>query len=251
MDRPIWEGIYDSFDSVPKIGNGFDGDVWIERNIVKLKNLIQSLESHSEFTTINFSNASPLLLLLALNYAGKPAEILDVGGGFGDMYIKILNSSQFLNDLNYTVLEKKPVCLSAKAILKHYEKIFFIDALPESAKFDVVHIGSSLQYVDDWVSLMNKMFAFDVDYFVFTDFPAGSNMEFITGQNYYDSILPFRFFRLDSFLKFMDERGYALIHSTAYLANILGSHTSYQMENFEPELRLNYSKNLVFKKALY
>lgn len=45
MDRPIWEGIYDSFDSVPKIGNGFDGDVWIERNIVKLKNLIKFRES--------------------------------------------------------------------------------------------------------------------------------------------------------------------------------------------------------------
>lgn len=162
----IWEGIYKSFSEAPKRGSGFSGSLWLERNLKKIREIN---------TYISPANMLPALVAAVLSQNNK-ANVLDFGGGAGQDFIFIKNSlnPSLSKKLSYHIIENPKLAKAALKLFKKEDRITFHDSLPKNGlKFDIVHFGSSLHYIEDWKGLLKDIKKFDPTFMLFTDLTAG------------------------------------------------------------------------------
>lgn len=241
----IWEGVYDTFSDVPVYGDGFDGERWISRSLIKIKDLIKCSNENDKIHFVDL----PLYSIAADIYAKKnKVKILDFGGGMGNGFIPLCTTLPDSDNLSFTIIEGKKVVGNAEKLFINDNRINFLTELPENNKYDIIHIGSSLQYIEKWVSLIGKLSTYNAKYFVFTDLPAGDiDRTYVSSQNYYESKIACLFFKLKDIIDTMSKNNYELIYKSNFQANISEINRHYPQDNFHKEYRINYSKTLVFK----
>lgn len=242
----IWNGIYCNLQSVPKIGCGFDSQKWLEVSRQNLKIINQNSVDGSGLAL----NTTPLHLVVpVLCKSGCVLSILDFGGGLGLTYTHLMSVSAGNTSFKFTVVEGEKVCKEGRRIFKDNENIEFITALPSRKKsFDIVHLGSSIQYIDCWQSLLSELASYEPNYIVFSDVPAASIPTFATSQKYYDSEIPCWFFNEKEFCEHITGLGYELIFQSLYEGNILGRYKGYPLENFPQKYQIGKSRNYIFRK---
>ncbi len=244
-DFNIWEGVYNSFDEVPIVGDGFKSDTWINHSLEKIKELIKLRDENKS----KIFNDLPLYSIVANLYLkNKKIKILDFGGGMGNSFIPLCSTLPDSKQIEFTVVEDERNVLAARNIFSNDARIKFVSNLPDG-NFDIIHISSSLQYIDNWESLLVSLSKYKAKYFIFTDLPAGNiKNTFVSAQNYYESRIPHIFFKLDDILNVMSGNNYKLIYQNNFQANILKENNHYPQDNFKEEYRINHSKTLVFKR---
>lgn len=243
MIKHVWEGIYKSFAEIPFSEDAHEESVWLDRSIQRIKQLRKSP------SVIHRDNLLPFLTAL-VHDKRKTLKILDFGGGMGFTYIPVKKALPEGCRIEYHIVEVDQVCKEAGKIFKREKDIFFHISLPAAPKtVDIVHLGSSLQYVADWKETLGKLAAYKPQYFLFMDLYAGNIPTFVTVQNYYGSHMPCWFFNIDEFIQTMKSHGYALQFSSSYLATILGKEGESPMQNFPPKYRLGHAHNLLFIRA--
>lgn len=251
MDKEfnIWEGVYKNFNELPKYGDGFESTTWIERSIDKIKKTLKLAQEEKSITEDAIFNGSPLYSIASvLYYEKKHLKILDFGGGMGNSFVPLCTVLSNPNNLKYTVVEGTENCISAEEIFKNDDRISFLNHLPNDDNFDIIHISSSLQYIENWNELLTLLCKYKSKYFIFTDLPAGDIIEsYVSLQNYYESKIPHWFFKLEDIIKEMNFHNYQLIYKSNFQANILGEFYNYPQDNFQKEYQIGYSKCLVFK----
>lgn len=244
----IWEGTYSSFGETPACGDGFESDRWINSSEQKLCEMKSRADNGK--LVLSYNN-SPLPIIASLIYSEKESlSILDFGGGMGLTYTQLINSSPELTNLKYSIVEGKKVCERGKKLFRDDDKIGFTETLPDkNTHFDILHISSSLQYIEDWQELLSTLCGYKAKYFIFSDLYAGDIQTFVTVQNYYDSKIPCRFFSFGEVVKKIEKVNYRLVHTSEFHANILGQYSHMPMENFSGKMRVGHSKNLIFRLA--
>ncbi len=255
MAFDIWEGVYKSFREVPARGPGVTGERWIQQSLRTITSYRELAQRGKSLPAVTQYRESLLPLVAALvHYQRGSVRILDVGGAIGFTYYQALHGLPRPEHFEFHVVEVEAVCQAGKECFKNERNIFFHSSLPKERElsFDVVHLGSSLQYIEKWETMLSDLCRLEAKYFLFTDLPAGDIPTFATAQNYYESAIAAWFFNIDEVIAVMAGLGYQLIFRSAYIAKILGEEVEeLPMGNFEKEYRLPHNCNLLFVQVSY
>jgi putative methyltransferase (TIGR04325 family) len=252
-DGAIWEGVYRSFGDAPAAGRGFDGETWVSKSITKLKTVLEEAgESAFLPPPSNYRECLlPLLAALACSEKGN-VRVLDFGGGIGFTYYQTARGMKGAGGIEYHIVERESVCSAGKSLFESRESgpSFFKD-LSELGPglYDIVHLGSSIHYVEEWRVMLSRLCALSRMYLLLVDVPAGDIPTFATAQNYYESKIPVWFFNIEEMVQAVSSFGYELIFSSSYHPTLLGTEAKVPMQNFEEKYRLKRMCNLLFKKV--
>lgn len=246
----IWEGVYSSFNEVPSSGEGFESSRWIDSNYKKTKEILDNLTSADFVNEVSKFNISPLSVVISLmKDLKRKIKVLDFGGGMGTTYLQV-KEALITNDIDFTIVEGIKNCEKANALFSEDDNINFYDKLPLNEEFDIIHISSSLQYIEDWKGLLSELCQrYNAKTFIFNDLPAGDiKSTYATYQNYYESKIPYWFFKIDDVINEVKKYGFELIHKSNFVAKILGDNEKMPQDNFSKNYQVGYAKNLIFEK---
>ena len=129
------------------------------------------------------------------------------------------------------------------------DNLFFHSEMPPAdMRFDIVHVGRSMQYVDDWRGLLAAFVQRKEQYIALAGLLAGDIKPFVTMQNYYGCKIPVRFLNRDEVIRAVEDLGYRLIYKALHFSKRLGREGPLPMENFPAENRLEHPCQLLFQK---
>jgi putative methyltransferase (TIGR04325 family) len=238
-----WTGIYGSFSQVPKSGGGFDDGYWTELLVPQTLALKKKIEA-AEWGTFRRVQAEDALLpeLVASNLpTSTPLRITDFGGGLGLAYLHLRASLGREIPLQFSVIERPAVCDRGRQIFADDPAIRFVPSFSEAGPADIVYCSTALQYVDDYGGLFREIAAAKPKFLLLVNLSAGPNPTFVTGQlSVKGSVIPYRFFNLDTFLAEMSELGFAAVMRTS-------CSRAYSQSNFPPSHRMGTTCNVLFK----
>jgi putative methyltransferase (TIGR04325 family) len=247
----IWEGVYSRFADVPVVGDAHNSETWVSKSAGNTSNLLRSLARSSSIPEVPQYQSSLLPLLAAIAAAVRAGTaILDFGGGLGATYLSVVAGMPGGKGLDYHIVETPAICSAGKDLFHSDPKVHFHSTLPAAPKaFDIVHMGSSLQYIDDWRALIAQLASYTPTYILLTDLTAGDIPTFVTAQNYYGAKIPVRFFNINEILYAMAACGFKLIFRSRFKGTYLGKVQQAPQENFPPELRLGDTCSLLFQAS--
>lgn len=246
----IFEGVYRHFSGVPHSGAGFDGTVWTDAAIAKARRLIEVAAKPGTVSEAVGYPLSVLPVVAALaghRSASKTVRILDFGGGLGFTYLPVKAGLADEYSLEYHIVEKPNICRSGEELFREHPEIHFHTVVPAGLKqIDIVHLGSSLHYVDDWRGLLRELACLEPSYVLLTDLTAGDIETFATAQNYYGSKIPIWFLNVTEVIDFMTRLGFGLLFKAKYFGTYLGVQRDCPQDNFPEHLRIGYTCMLLF-----
>lgn len=252
MTKPIWEGVYPSFRETPSSGPGFNEDKWIRGSLEKIRAVRRESARKMTVSPVTQYRESllPFLAAVVFHESGG-VRILDFGGGIGFSYYQVLHGLPNAENLEFHVVEIEALCKAGKQYFRNEPRIFFHSFLPQEAEttFDIVHMGSSLHYCEEWEDTLSRLCRYRPRYFLLTDLPAGDIPTFATVQNYYTSKIPVWFFNIDEVIDIMKRRDYHLAFKSAYVATVLGQEREIPQDNFEARYRLGHTCSVLFAKG--
>ena len=251
MEFNIWEGVYTSFEEVPRIGHGFNQNRWVEAVLQKTLSVKEDHENISS-TIPQFPSYSKSLLPLLTAVVKTKYEkmrILDFGGGLGIDYLRTINSQTNSETYYYHIVENEILCDHGNRLFDQDRNIVYHLSILTDCKFDIIYSSSSVQYVEDWKGIITQFSSVSTQYLLLTDLPAGDIPTFATAQNYYGSKIPSWFFNISEFIEYTASQGFALQFCSTYKGNILGKYDYLPQDNFPEYYRLGRSCNLLFTKS--
>lgn len=247
----IWEGIYRSFEEAGGNTDVFAEPLWVERSTRRAARLREESRS-ALFTppgTGSTSYALPPVAALHQARAGF-VRILDFGGSVGFTFPSIVSALARPNDVEIHVVDNENICKAGRSLFAGDPRIHFHERPPGGVRFDIVHCGSSIQYVKDWAEKVRELVECGAEYLVFDDLPAGDIATFVSLQNYYGKRIPHWFFDVRQFVETVERvTGYRLCFKARYVGIYLGKVGPVPMDNFPAERRIDNTYNLVFVRS--
>ena len=240
----IWKGIYNSFNEVPIKGSGFLSDWNADKAINRT---IKAQETGARFQEYLL----PAVVAMAYDSEEsneQPFIVFDVGGGAGNSFPAVRNALSNSVKLDYRVIDNYRVCSIGRDLYTD-SSISFYENIPENKICNVMHVGSALQYIDDYKLFIQELANTKPRYFLFSDVFAGEIPTFVTGEHYFDSVIPFRFFNLSELVTLIEKMGYRLILKTEYDRTMVGQRDPLPLDSLPEIYRLKYSHHLLFKET--
>lgn len=237
----IFDGIYKSFDDAAGTGAGFLSDKWIDSSKTKLLNLLSGKE---DFLT----GQNLLPFLTSVISIRKKIKILDFGGGIGITYATVSILVKNIS-FEYHIVDNERICKEGRKIFLSDRKVIFHSELPKMSGVDVVYIGSSIQYIDDWKAMLGDLCAYKPTYFLFDDLHAGNIPTYATLQNYYESKIPCWFFNLNEVVDTMKKLKYKLIFESKQRISYFGTEQNIPMNNLPKKYRIDDTMYLLFRSS--
>lgn len=241
---PIWSGVYPDHRAVPVKGLGHEDERWV-RQSENLAHILLAAARNGATIPANVRGRHVLLPLVATSVCRRNdarVRILDFGGSMGTDFIHLSSSLSMPCDVDYYVVEGKQICDVAKGIFSEDPRIHFSSSLPaESDRFDIVLVGSTLQYVEEYKSLLGRLSAYEAEYILLSNLPAGDiEATYATEQrNLNGSVVAAWFFRVSDVVGAMEENGYSLLFKAA-------SEEEWDQSNFPESRRIGRPCHLLF-----
>jgi putative methyltransferase (TIGR04325 family) len=235
--RQTYSGVYARFEDVAEDGAGYKDDVWPATAAQYSRSAVARNES--SFIPGAVSNETALLPLL-VSVSGA-SRVLDFGGATGFGYIAAKYGSLRSID-RYVVVEHPKVCAQGRQLFKGDAKVEFVDHIPEE-QFDLVLIGSALQYVADYQALLKRLADSKPRWILMTKLPAGDNVTFVTAQiNLPGKIFANWLFNAQELVSVMASLDYRLVFRSANDGQV-------NQGRVEAKYRLPQFCNLLFEAA--
>jgi putative methyltransferase (TIGR04325 family) len=242
----VWEGIYATFAEVPGSSAVFSEALWVERSRQKAIELREREGGiRDSIEAAGHEYCVPVIAAMLQAERGH-VRILDFGGSVGLSFSVMTARLARPDAVEVHVVDNERICVAGRDVFRDEPRISFHTSPPDLA-FDLVHLGSSVQYVPDWIETVERLVLSRPRYLVFDDLPAGAVQTFVAAQNYYGKRIPHWFFNLGEFVRTVSEvTGYELIYRAPYLGTFLGKRRPFPMENFPVERRIDSAYNLAF-----
>jgi len=246
----IWEGVYQSFTEAGGQADIYEDEAWINKLTGRFEEETSSLKSPKGIPAIATFSEHLLPFLACLQAAKKNSiRVLDFGGGFGTSFFKSLASMVTQEKLEYHVVELPLLCAKVQALASEYPGLHFHKSFPDlTGETDIVHVASSLHYVENWRSILDRLIAYQPQYFLFSDLMAGEVPTFVTTQKYYNKSIPVWFWNLDEFTSVMENLGYTLVFRAHFKAEIFGAQGPLPMNALPEDHRIEHSCHLLFQR---
>jgi len=158
--------------------------------------------------SIQRANILPIFLAALSAPPRRVYKLLDVGGGLGQTDLALLACNKL--EIDMTIFELDPIVKVGKLLQKNNVK--YVSNFP-TKKFDIVHLGSSLQYFYNFKGLIRQIIDTEPTYIVIVDTTVSQLPTFEAFQ----LNLPFTkilrwIFNIDDLNELM--HGYTLIHQS-------------------------------------
>jgi len=218
----VWEGVFESFAEAQGDLDAFESDIWVQKQKAKIKRALDNLEEGKGSASKDY----PLPVVVSMLLSQKPCiSILDFGGGMGMQYIDLLGKVYLAKErVTYCVVDGKATIENLPSQMKAFPKLRYVSSLDEvQQKYDIVHIGSTLQYIENWQDLLSTLVSdYQPNYFVFSDLLAGDIPTFVTHQIFYEKRIPHQFLNWHEFKGFMEGKlNFSLQFKSKFIHNIL------------------------------
>ena len=236
----IWEGVYKKKpNNIGHETNYFSTNIWLTKSIIRT-NLCLSLPDENYFVD---NHLDPFCCGLQ-----KKIKILDFGGGIGDIVFYTKNS---FNNAEITIYEpQKEIRTIGKKIFKKFKNVNFLDdirKINKSKKFDIIYLGSVLQYIfdlDDFLKIISKL---NFKYLFLYDVMSDKNPNFYSKQVFYGNEMTVKFYNLKYLLKKFDKYKLKKIFITNIKKIIKNKITQPPMHNFKKIYRIQFAKTIILK----
>tara|TARA_R110001592_G_scaffold29350_16_gene106727 strand:- start:14590 stop:15366 length:777 start_codon:yes stop_codon:yes gene_type:complete len=220
QENSIWSGVYTSFDDAPEVEPVFNSDIWVEKQQVRVREILSTLSDGHVIPDNAIAKDYPLPTMVSLLLEMcKSLRVIDFGGAMGQSYLDLLAKiPKARSDLDYTVVETEALVKNVPDEMKAFENLTFtddVDTLTGTA--DVVHIGSTLQYIDDWPLFLDQLSEkFQPKLFILSDLLVGDVPSFVTIQRYYDQTIRARFINISEFEDYWRSKDFNLIYKSYF-----------------------------------
>lgn len=240
MPYQIFNGVYDSFAEAGKDSGLFQSGIYLDKARERLRAALDGISPVHDYIIIPFSAG-----LLAAR--GK-LSILDFGGGPGITYLELKHALASMHGLTYHSLDHEDVCaIGHETLGEEAAAIFRCNMNELDARYDLVHFGSVLQYIDDLPGLLSTIKEKEPSHILVSDAMAGSGRSFVTMQDYYGQKHPFRFYSREDFLSAFAAIGFELMLEMPFVPKIQGQLKFYDMSNLPADCRMDHPCHLVFR----
>jgi putative methyltransferase (TIGR04325 family) len=245
----IWEGIYSSFSETQADGGAFEEEIWTNKLVDRMR--AAELQSTGAVAIAPITEMRDYALPTVASLVASPRStlrILDFGGGLASTYfqtLKVLPEGQLMK---FVIVENETICSLGSRMLGSDGQLQFRTSLPKGEHFDIVHCGSSIEYVDDWKNMLVKLTGFEPSYLIFVNLPAADNLTFVTTQNYYGSRIPLWFFNFSEFTEQVSKLGYELAFKARFRGYWRENYPRMPTNNFPSAYRPEYFCQLVFRR---
>ena len=243
LNNFTYEGIFKHFSEV-KYSKKYDEKI-LGDHIFNLTNYnLEDYKLSNSFPSTNFrSSVSNLYSLFLSSYESSQKDqtrVLDYGGAMGLSFIEA--SSNFdTSKLDYKILDFSEITEKGASLTKDFSNVKYINSLRQISETDVVHFGSSMQYLDDYTKVIEKINLLNPKIIFITNTFFSTQSTFVTSQNnLYGLKIPCWIFELSEIENILDRLDFYLIHKSSNIdsGNLV-------TPDYFPELR---SLNLLFKR---
>jgi len=244
----LWDGVYAHYRDVPTVGDGYNGDVWINSRTASTKSLIDALEGKGTIPVTMGFRYSSLAFLTALVLESKSTvRVLDFGGAMGFAYPQLIKSL-VSDSVEYFVVDNERSCERGSSLFKKDPRIHFHAHLDDSIPdVDIVFMSGVLQYIQDYQGIIQILAKYHPTYFLYTFLSVGDIPTYASAQrNLKGSVFPAWFFNIDELCAIMTEVGYG----KKFKASV-EIEDKLDMSNFPSGYRLNHMANLLFSRQLH
>lgn len=250
MRKSVWDGVYAHWDDAPKDDGVFNDLIWLDRITESARKLRSGFESKASLSPVRVSLDYALPLVAGMTKPrGRPLVVLDFGGGLAASYFPLV--AAISGDVDFHIVETDAVCERGCELFSDIAGLHFHSNFPEMNKpLDIVHAGSSIQYVEDIPNLLQKFSSYRPRYLLLADVLAGDIESFVTVQAYYGRSIRTRFLNFDELIQMALRAGFNLIYKSRFSAPILGKLGPLPMDNFDEKHKLDCPCQLLFKFEL-
>ncbi|TGW15660.1 methyltransferase, TIGR04325 family, partial [bacterium NHP-B] len=186
--------------------------------------------------------------LLTKRSDAKKVLIFDVGGSMGGHYLELLAKVPCAEkEVLYHIVEGAATLRHVPHDVRAMPSLSFSEKVGDVASCDVLHIGSTLQYIEDWSSFLKRLLQTSPTYCVFSDLMVGEGPSFVSHQLFYDKKIPVQFLCFQDVHSFMNDAGYELTYQSFFQADVFGS-SILPMKHLPQDKQIPFAKNLIFAK---
>ena len=244
----IWEGIFATFEESHGSTEVFGEPLWAERSRTKAEQLIEASRSPGFTPVTNRCHEYCLPVVAALLQAERGhLRVLEYGGSVGLSFHALVDALPEPPRVEVHVVDTESICAAGREAFVGESRIAFHTTCPSDVVFDLVHLGSAIQYAPDWTGLLCSLVSTRPKYLVLDDVPAGDIPTFASLQNYYGRKIPHWFFNIREFVDGVTRAtGYRLAYKTRYVGTFLGRTGPFPMDNFPEDHRIDNAYNLAF-----
>jgi putative methyltransferase (TIGR04325 family) len=244
----VWEGVYASFAEAQGDHGIFEQSVWLDKVKDRARLALAASRSNDAIAPVAETRdyALPVVAALAAR-SGATLRVLDFGGGLASSFIPLVKMLPAGQTLEFVIVENEAICRAGRDLLRSDSRVRFRSDIPDvGERFDIVHCGSSIHYVDNWSGLLARLVALKPEYLLFADLPAADNRTLVTAQRFHGSRIPVRFWNLNEFIVQVESAGYRLLLKARYRGSFLDEHAAPPTKHFDPLQRLCYFSQLIF-----
>ncbi len=231
---PIWRGVYERFEDVPRSGEGFSSVHAAEA----AERLLRETESEPMPPEAALDHQ---VLALAVRLSGaRPAHVADFGGGVGQSFAAVRRMVDV--PLRYCVIDLPPVIEHARRLWPNGELEFAhdLDSLPFAP--DVLFAKGLMQYWPDYGATFRELLQRRIPWIVLEKVPLLSGRQYVTEQvDVYGTGVPYWFVDLNVLLSIAEECGYRLLLQRRL-------EREYDQSNFPRDLRSERAASLLFER---
>ena len=251
----VWEGVYNSWEDAPRDDNDFEDNIWINKVTNQAQKNIKACRSGNNFCLASSTQDHILSLVggIVLSSSESNLCVLDFGGGMGTSFFPLITSLPDPKKVEFNIVEVKTICDIAQKILGGFPQLYFHEKLPKLSKpVNIVHAGSSIQYISDWKGLLAAFIDYQPEILILEDVMAGDIPSFITTQNFYGKKIRSRFLNIKELIGEVQSLDYKLIYKSKCTQNFLSKLGGpLPMKNFPPQYQSDYGSHLIFKRNKY
>ena len=169
-------------------------------------------------------------------------KVLDIGGGFGETYWNLQRSVPV--EIQWDIIELDKTVRVGMGIFQDVKELNFFTLnsyLPSN--YDLVYFGSSLQYFEDWKSIIELALNTHPKYILISDTTMGDIGTFVCAQvNMPGIVIPRWVFNIQELVNLFTNSGFRQVLRSS---NFYPFHNFY---NYDGEYRNIEHVNLVFKR---
>lgn len=243
-----FSGVYENFNQVAD-ENPWSNPEWISVNQQNLERYLNLQgERNARFMPGPLLEGYMTLPCLMVNLLSqKECKVLDFAGGNGFIYYMIRPYLFHKKNIFWYVVDNAALAEIGKKYKKEDDNIFYNTELPENQYqiFDIVFISTALQYINDYKSVLMKLFAYQPTYLMFTRLISGDIPDFVTCQNISGIKTPCHFLNYDNLVNFICDNNYDLIYKAPCDESFRGKYD----KNIPEELQILFTINLIFRKC--
>ena len=239
-----FEGVYETLDNVPIKNNGYINEEWIEELCENANSIYSKIDENQLLPSPSKGSIHHQLLpfLVATIFENnKKIKILDFGGGT-ETSLHACKVYSKIDNLEIHIIETKEFVKIAKNLIEKNTHVIWHDELPNSLhNIDILNLGGSLQYVEDYKKKLIDLIEYKPTYILFSDTHMGKAKTYATKQvNIPNLSIPFWVLNLNEIISLTSSKGYELVFKS----------TNYQkiyLSDIPDEYKVEDSCNLLFK----